>query len=276
VNCGTGVTAGPPPEPDAHEAGFYGGGRPRLSGLAAPLLKWFDRYRLTLVRRDPPARLLDAGAGRGRFVATARANGFDASGIEPSKRGIEGARIDYGLTLEQAMLEDAEVEPGSIDVITLWHVLEHVDDPGKTLGLLRTWLRPGGVVLVGVPNLASLQAEMSGSTWYHFDVPRHRTHLTPAGLEIMFGEAGLEVVETTHVLAEHNPFGMWQSLVNRLTAQPSYFAHLLKRNAPLWSRDLAITVAMLPLIPLAVVAELIAGLLHRGGTIAVLARRPAS
>jgi hypothetical protein len=253
VNCGTGVTAAPPPAPDAHESGFYGGGRPRLSTLAAPLLQWFDRYRLTLVRRDPPARLLDAGAGRGRFVATARDAGYDASGIEPSQRGIEGARI-----------------------VTLWHVLEHVEDPGATLELLGTWLRPEGVLLVGVPNLASLQAQLSGSTWYHFDIPRHRTHLTPAGLEILFRRAGLEVVETTHVLAEHNPFGMWQSLVNRLTTQPSYFAHLLKRNAPLWSRDLAITVVMLPLIPLAVAAELIAGLFRRGGTIAMLARKPVS
>jgi 2-polyprenyl-3-methyl-5-hydroxy-6-metoxy-1,4-benzoquinol methylase len=267
------VTAGPPAESDAHETGFYGGGRPRLASLAAPLLSWFDRYRLTLVRRDPPARLLDAGAGRGRFVATARDAGYDAYGIEPSQRGIEGALVDYGLTLEQAMLDEADVEPESLDVITLWHVLEHVDDPGETLRLLRGWLRPGGVVLVGVPNLGSLQAELSGSTWYHFDIPRHRTHLTPAGLEIMMHNAGLDVVETTHVLAEHNPFGMWQSMVNRLTTQPSYFAHLLKRNAPLWSRDLVITVAMLPLIPVAIVAELIAGLFHRGGTVAMLARR---
>ncbi|MDQ6691296.1 MAG: hypothetical protein M3Z13_00870, partial [Candidatus Dormibacteraeota bacterium] len=72
---------------------------------------------------------------------------------------------------------------------------------------------------------------------------------------------------------EHNPFGMWQSLVNRLTRQPSYLYNLLKRNAPVRSRDLAITIAALPLLPVAALAELIAGLCHRGGTIAVLAQR---
>jgi hypothetical protein len=65
---------------------------------------------------------------------------------------------------------------------------------------------------------------------------------------------------------------MWQSLVNRATRHPSYLYNLLKRNAPLSSPDLALTVAALPLAPLAFLLELLAGLLRRGGTVAVLAR----
>jgi hypothetical protein len=84
---------------------------------------------------------------------------------------------------------------------------------------------------------------------------------------------GLEPVTTRHVLAEHNPFGLWQSLVSRATRTPSWLYHALKRNAPLHSRDALVTAAALPLAPVAVVAEAAFGLLRRGGTIAVVARR---
>jgi hypothetical protein len=126
---------------------------------------------------------------------------------------------------------------------------------------------------VGVPNLASVQARLGGERWYHLDVPRHRVHFTPAGLDDLLRANGFTPVRTHHLLAEHNPFGMWQSLVSRLTTQPSYLYNLLKRNAPVRSPDLAITALALPLAPVAALAELAAGLAGRGGTVAVLARR---
>jgi hypothetical protein len=129
------------------------------------------------------------------------------------------------------------------------------------------------VVLVGVPNLASIQARLGGDRWYHLDVPRHRVHFTPRGLELLLRRCGIEIVRTHHVLLEHNPFGMWQSLVSRVTAHPSYLYNVLKRNAPLRSPDLVVTAAALPLAPVAALVELVAGLAGRGGTIAVVARR---
>ena len=80
---------------------------------------------------------------------------------------------------------------------------------------------------------------------------------------------------THQVLAEHNPFGMWQSLMNRVTTTPSYLYNLLKRNAPIRSPDLLVTALGVPLMPIAALAELMAGAAGRGGTIAVLAARTA-
>jgi SAM-dependent methyltransferase len=220
----------------------------------------------------PPARLLDAGAGRGRFVAAARRVGYQAEGVEPDPaRVAAGAR--YGAAIEPVGIEEATVEAGSLDAVTLWHVLEHVDDPAAALSRVAGWLRPGGALLVGVPNLDSLQARIGGERWYHLDLPRHRTHFTPAGLEALLRRHGLEPQRTWHVLAEHNPFGMWQTLVNRLTREQSYLFRLLKREAPLRPRDLAVTLAALPLLPVAAAVELAAGLARHGGTIALLARR---
>lgn len=311
MSCGSAVTIGDAP-PGLHDTGAYRAGRPRLHRVAGPALRAFDHRRLALLGTlaAPPARLLDAGAGRGRFVAAARAAGYDASGIEPSWRGSGEAGSGLGATVplgggggspgggggspgggggspgggagspggagavvQGVSIERAQIPAGSLNAVTLWHVLEHLDDPAGALERLRTWLAPGGALLVGVPNLASVQASIGGGRWYHLDVPRHRVHYTPAGVHALLAAHGFVVLSTHHLLLEHNPFGMWQSLVNRVTRDPSYLYNLLKRNAPLRSWDLVITALALPLAPLAAVGELGAGVAGRGGTIAVLARR---
>jgi 2-polyprenyl-3-methyl-5-hydroxy-6-metoxy-1,4-benzoquinol methylase len=271
--CASAVTV-EPAAPDAHETGAYRPGEPRLRGLASPLLRAFDRRRLRLLRAlvPPPARLLDVGAGRGRFVAAARAAGYAAQGLEPSARGTHAAAA-AGIELQRATVAAAELPEGAFEAVTLWHVLEHLDEPGAALERVRGWLSPGGALLVAVPNLDSVQARLGGERWYHLDVPRHRVHFTPRGLEALLRSRGLEPVLTAHVLAEHNPFGMWQSLVNHATGHPSYLYNLLKRNAPLDARDLGVSLAALPLAPAAAALELCAGLARRGGTFAVGAVR---
>lgn len=266
--CGTAVTEGEP-APGLHEGGAYRPGAPRLSRAAAPALRAFDRARLGLLREaaPPPARLLDVGAGRGRFVATALAEGYDARGIEPSERGVRAAAEVYGVTLERAGIEDAAIAPGSLDAVTLWHVLEHVEDPGAALRRVSAWLRPGGAVLVGVPNLASLQARLGGPRWYHLDLPRHRTHFTASGLVTLLERSGFAVDAVERRLLEHNPFGLWQSAVSRMTPTPSWLYHALKRNAPLRPADAVPTVLALPLLPLVVACR-------PTGTVAVRAHAP--
>lgn len=273
LRCGTAVTTGTPP-PDLHDTGAYRAGAPRLHRWALPVLRAFDAQRLTLLRdlAPPGSSLLDVGAGRGRFVAAAQTAGYQASGIEPSERGVSASRM-IGAPVTQAAVEHAALEPGSLDVATLWHVLEHLDDPGEAVERVARWLRPGGTLLVGVPNLESLQARVGGERWYHLDVPRHRVHFTPAGVSRLLNAHGFTVLRIHHVLLEHNPFGLWQSLVNRATTQPSYLYNLLKRNADWRAGDLAVTAAALPLAPLAALLELAAGASRRGGTIAVLAAR---
>jgi len=265
--CGSAVTEGPPPAPEAHSEGAYRPGRPRGAMLAAPLLRAFDRRRLALLGA-PAGTLLDVGAGRGRFVAHARAAGWDARGIEPSPR-------ETAAHVEAVSLENACVEPGSVLAISLWHVLEHVEDPEAALRRLHGWLAPGGTLVVGVPNIASLQARAAGPRWYHLDLPRHRTHFTASGIEQLLARCGFEVVRTEHVLLEHNPFGLWQSLVSRVTPTQSWLYHALKRNAPVRTADLVPTLLALPLVPLALVAEFLAGRAGRGGTVAVVCRSTA-
>lgn len=268
--CASAVTAAPAPA-QAHHAGQYASARaPRGARGVAPLLDLFDRQRLALLRAAgarPPGVLLDVGAGRGRFVTAARGAGWAAGGLEPAPRGAPAPGV------QPSGLEEADVAPGSLDAVTLWHVLEHLDDPGTALERVAGWLRPGGLLVIGVPNLASLQARAGGVRWFHLDVPRHRTHFTLDGLHALLRRHGLQPVATHHLLAEHNPFGLWQSVVSRATRTPSWLYHALKRNAPLRSRDALVTAAALALVPLALAAEAAFALARRGGTVAVVARR---
>jgi SAM-dependent methyltransferase len=218
----------------------------------------------------PRGTLLDIGAGRGRFVASARAAGWSASGVEPSARGVEAARAVYGVELSRTPLAGAS---GSYDAVSLWHVLEHLDDPGPALAHVASLLQPGGLLLVGVPNLASAQARLGRDRWFHLDLPRHRTHFTPAGLRALLERHGFEILREHHTLLEHNPFGLWQTIANRFTRTPAWLFNALRRNAPLWHPDALITLALLPLAPFCLLAERAFGRAGRGGTIAVLARR---
>jgi SAM-dependent methyltransferase len=270
-DCGTASTPGVA-EPELYETGVYRAGRTRLSPLVEAVRRGFERQKLRLLRRAvaPPAAIVEVGAGQGRFVAAARAAGYETRGLEPSARGVEVAR-ERGVELERAGIEDAAVPAASVDGIVVWHVLEHLDDPGAAVGRMAAWLRPGGALLLGVPNIDSLQAAIGGGRWLHLDLPRHRHHFTPAGVRALLSRHGLAVRAEHHVLLEHNPFGMWQAWLDRATRTPSYAYNLVKRNAPLDARDLVPTVAIAPLAPLAAAVEVGAGLARRGGTVAVVA-----
>ena len=278
--CGTARTGLPPgatPPDGLYEAGTYAPARPALDRLLEPLRTLVERDKLRFVRGLPPgSRVLEVGAGDGRFTSRLVAAGFDASGIEPSEGGarMAGAR---GAPVQRATVEELELEPATLDAVVVWHVLEHLGDPARSLERIAAWLRPGGLILVACPNLASLQARIGGDRWFHQDVPRHLTHFTATGLGLLLGGSGFRIERISQLLVEPNPLGMWQTLLNRLTGGRDVAFRALKRDLehePGVGRDLALTAIAGPLLaPLAVVLELGAGLAGRGGSVVVVGRR---
>ena len=274
--CGSAITVGAPASPGAlYEGGTYAPARRGLDPLVAPLRRLADRDRMRFLSPvQPGARVLEVGAGDGSFVARLQSAGYDAHGIEPSEAGVAAA-ARTGAPVERATAEDAEVEPASQDAVVLWHALEHLDDPEATLQRAHDWLRPGGLLVVATPDLASLQARIGGDRWFHQDVPRHRTHFTAAGLRRLLARCGYRVLRVRHLLVEQNPLGMWQTLLNRITVERDFAFRLLKRDLPpapvaVRALDLAVTaVAGALLAPVAVLAEVAAGLAGRGGTMVV-------
>jgi SAM-dependent methyltransferase len=271
-NCASAATLGPPAALQLYEGGTYAPVRRGADRLIEPLRAFADRDRMRFVASIPPgARVLEIGAGDGRFVARMRATGLDAWGLDPSPAARDAARA-IGVQVMAATVEEADVAAASQDGVVLWHALEHFDDPAAQLERIRSWMRPGGTLVVAVPNLGGLQARIGGDRWFHQDVPRHRVHLTPAGLRALLARTGFEPRRLRGVVVEQNSLGMWQTLLNRLTRERDVAFRALKRDLgdvdrTTRHRDLALTaLAGAPLAPLAVALELAAGAAGRGGS----------
>jgi SAM-dependent methyltransferase len=181
--------------PEAYDAySLPAGGVAHL--LAVALFRWHYRW---LLRRRPfsalaaPGRLLDVGAGRGDLGVVLAARGWDVTGLEPSARACEEGRRRR-LTMVQGTLGSAELG-GHYDAVVFQHALEHVAEPRDDLARAFELLRPGGLLLVALPNFGSWQARRFGSAWFHLDLPRHRSHFTAAGLERLLRAAGFEQIE---------------------------------------------------------------------------------
>ena len=122
-------------------------------------LSRFEKVELLLPSRKA---VLDVGTGGGEFAYLLQSLGHDVSGIEPNRGYADYSIREYGLTVQVGFVQDTTFPSESFDVITIWHVLEHTEDPGSVLTLLRSWLKPDGTLVVEVPNVeATCQAPRS-------------------------------------------------------------------------------------------------------------------
>lgn len=159
-----------------------------------------DRRRDARVRLDFVApyaaggRLLDVGAAGGVFVEQAIARGFAAEGVEPTPSFAAFATETLGVPVRATTVEEAELADASLDIVTMWHVLEHVPDPVAVLRLLHDALRPGGLLAVEVPNAGGHLARSQGRAWPSLEPDVHVNQFAPRSLGEALRRAGLEVV----------------------------------------------------------------------------------
>jgi len=125
--------------------------------------------------------LLDVGSGDGDFLRRAGAAGFRVVGQEINPDAVASAQA-MGVDVRLGELADLGFRPGSFDAVRLWHVLEHVPEPLTMLQLAHRLLRPGGVLIIGVPDFDSPARRLFGSRWSGLQLPFHRHHFTAATL----------------------------------------------------------------------------------------------
>jgi SAM-dependent methyltransferase len=157
------------------------------------------RAELLRAAVPPPARLLELGCASGHFLAAAVARGYAAEGIEPGADQAAAARERAGVPVFAGTLADAALEEGAFDVVCGWHVLEHIPQPVDALRDLRRALRPGGALLLEVPNAESLAARHAGRRWLHLDLPHHVAQFGPRSLRAALQAAGFADVRTRTV-----------------------------------------------------------------------------
>ena len=117
--------------------------------------------------------LLDVGCGNGNFIYEMKGLGWDVSGVEPDRQSAEIAATKYNLNVFCGSLESAAFDEKRFDVITLNHVVEHLEDPVSVLRLCRDLLKDDGKVVLTAPNIESLGFKKYKNSWYALDIPRH-------------------------------------------------------------------------------------------------------
>jgi len=136
-------------------------------------------------------KLLDIGAGTGDFLVAAKKNGWQITGVEPNEKA-QTIAIAKGVNFAANL---SDLENYSFDVITMWHVLEHVPNLDDYIIELKRLLKPNGTILVAVPNFKSFDANYYGRFWAAFDVPRHIWHFSKTAIEKIFAEKEMKLVE---------------------------------------------------------------------------------
>jgi ubiquinone/menaquinone biosynthesis C-methylase UbiE len=174
---------------------------------------WKRRLK-KLLRHAERGSLLDVGTGTGQFLNVARSHFNRVSGTEVSQTALKIAKEKYGLELFQGQIEDSNLPKNSFDTITMFHVLEHVSDPKKTIARCKELLKTGGVLLVCVPNdvlawtskVKILGKKLGLRSFHKFSpklgVPRvftskeiHLSHFSPTVLRRFLERSDLEVIE---------------------------------------------------------------------------------
>jgi SAM-dependent methyltransferase len=266
--CGVANTDPWPSETDLDAAygGWYRPPTGRFSGRGDAILR---RTRGQLARRldriAPPGPILDVGAGDGALLDALSARGRRALGVER-----EATRPD----IHASGLSEID---GRWAAVVFWHSLEHLASPGEAIELAADLLAPDGVLVIAVPNAASVQARLFGDRWLGLDLPRHLVHLPAQVLVERLRSLKLDVGRVSFWRGGQVWFGWLHGLVGALPGRPDLYDAIRRpeaRSTPLSASTrplvLGAGVLMAPLAAVGAAAEIAA---RRGGTVYVEARR---
>ena len=264
---------------------YYGEPGVKFQPAVERLVRLVGERHIAFLTRGLPegARVLDVGCGRGVILGALADRGFEVHGVELSEEAARGADPRANIRIAPR-LDDAGYPDAHFDQVLIWHVLEHLADPAGTLAEIQRILRPGGRLIVAVPNFSSAQARWAGAAWFHLDLPRHLYQFPLSALRRALSDAGFEPLSDHHFSLRQNPFGWIQSALNRCRSLPRNGLYsLLHRRASGEARPFGVGMRLLLLLcfaliaPFALLATVVESFLRSGATIHVVAlRRPDS
>jgi SAM-dependent methyltransferase len=255
----------------------YGSGGPRYRPAIERVARWFrERRAAWITRRHAPGAVLEVGCGHGYMLAGLRDRGWRVQGVELHEHSARYGRDLLGLPIAVGDFTTLGLPGASFDVVVFWHSFEHLGEPLAALREAARLVKPGGLVIIAVPNMGSWQARWAGARWFHWEIPRHLYHYDVPSLETLLGRAHLQVTYVSHANWEQNPFGWMQSILNRLGFPSNQFFTGLwavpdggESGRPIVQRILAG-----PVLAAGFVLAAMETLCRRGGTITLVARRP--
>lgn len=160
---------------------------------------WIEEHKVARVRAHVPSgRLVEIGPGGGGFAHAARRAGYEVSVIEMDERASRNLREVVGIdAITSDVPAEALAELPHVDVIVMWHVIEHLPNPWEVVAASAERLRPGGALVIAAPNPEALQFRLLKSRWAHLDAPRHLVLLPLGTLAERCAAVGLRQAEMT-------------------------------------------------------------------------------
>jgi len=285
THCHTGITV-PFPSHEAlsrlYSSGSYrSNDGTRFNVFAESLVRYFNiggKKKIKRFHREKGA-ILDVGCGRGLFLDIMKKDGWSVTGIEFNEETASYATTVYGINVITAPAM-ANLPDGYFDVITLSHVLEHMRDPAAVLRECRRLLKERALLVIAMPNFASLQASFGKSNWFHLDIPYHLYHITFRGIKSLLLDNSMKIAKVRQFDFGQNVFGWLQTLLNMSGIKNNLMYNLLKKPelrqgelAAARKRDLLFTLLLTPIyLPLSAILSILESLiLRRGGTIHIYA-----
>ena len=192
------------PRPSENEIGYYYQSQEYIShhddakGFMSKVYKTVRDHtigeKIKMIDRLKPQKgdLLDIGCGTGNFVQACKESGWNITGVEPDQGARQVASDRTRESIFQNIFEP-EIAHQKYDIITMWHVLEHVHLLDETIAWLKAHLKPGGEILIAVPNPESHDAKKYGEFWAAYDVPRHLYHFTEKTMKTLMQKHNLKV-----------------------------------------------------------------------------------
>lgn len=266
---------------EAYDASYYGSRATKFDGLAARFIQQCRRAKAVRLAKQLPsgAVVLDVGCGDGSFLSALGDLGdYTLHGVELNGPASRRAQRDPRIQLQLGDLLQTGYSRDQFDLVTLFHVFEHLVEPRKTLALLHDILKPGGRLVLSFPNCGSVQARLFKGHWLHLDPPRHLFLLSPPVAEREFARAGFSVVGRRFFSPEQNPYGFMQSLMNWLLTDRDVLYERLKGNeryAPRYGRwSLCSQKALAGLLWMpAMVVDAVESAFNRGATVEYTLRK---
>ena len=266
-------------------AAYYGNQGRRFPAIVEKMVREFHLRRMheLLPYFNKPGRALDIGCGRALMLSALKERGWQCVGTELDSDLAKAAKTQYDIDVfTQPTLAECKFPDAHFDLITLYHVFEHVGDPFATLAEIKHILKPGGICVIEVPNLSSWQARLSQGHWFHLDTPRHLWHFSRQSLGQLINQHGFTTLKiSTHSL-EYGYYGFWQSILNRISGEMNLAYRLIKRAPPAPGHHvsgaamLINALAFIPVALLALPAEALATLFGQGCIIKMIVQKASS
>ena len=226
------------------------------------ILNWEYRRVVKTINRLKPLKgfLLDFGCGKGKFGSLAKKTGWQVKCVETAPERALYAKEVYGLEVDTRLYSSGKIFTTDFDVLTLFHVLEHLPAPKTSLKELITHnLKKDALIIIEVPNIKSLQSAIAGSKWMHLDVPRHFHHFTSSNLEKVATELELRTIKSSSFSFHLGVLGMVDSFL-KLSGYKKNIIYELKNR-----KNIYIMAFISLLLPFAFILEAFAAATGRGG-----------